>query len=216
MPKELEELNIAIRFTRAPKSKKELGLLFDKMRSLVESMKKSFNLPNRMIEYEKRRINFYSKNSGFSVFFERPITIIGVIENPKKNIKVANKISNKIINFTSTVIGESAKYANVRASKKHFIPKKSINLAKKMLGEARIAKINEATKLTLSPLMIAFEYKLKDYENLIMQISNDKVGYVVSSTVTYKDGIPFDFLSIINEKLDKSEKIIKKLTTVEL
>jgi len=213
--KEIANLSFGISFPNAPKSEKELELLFNKMRSLVKSV--SFGRYIK-IGFKKRRINFFAKNFGVSVSFEKRIIIAANVPNAnnKKNLEAANKISNKVINYTTTIIGEPAKYAKVYGDRTHLIPKKITNLAEKILGEAKIAKINEITKIKLNPTIIGFDYKLKNQMHTILCLSNSKGAYSVISRITYRDTIPFDLLYILNKRLIGLEKTIKLLDKAEL
>ena len=216
--KEETFLELEISFPKAPKKAKDKTTLFDKLLSLVEESKES--LPVEVKSYKKRRhLILDSEEFRFDIFFGKRGSIVrtrALVHTPEKNLDIANEVGNKVISYMNTILGEGATGSRVMSEKTILYPKKTINLSRKIIGEGKIAKINEKVKRTLSPVGVFFEYKVNERDFSFATFSNKKAVEALLSSITYKDKMPFDLLRTEHNKLSEPAGVVKKLIEEEL
>ena len=209
-------LSCEIRFSKALKRKKDRDSAYARFISLVEENLESFPFQTSFNK-KRRQVVFNAENFLIIVIFSKLPTTTIMVNEPHENISVANEASNKIINYLNTVLGEIANDVGVRCMLDSVIEeKKTVNLADKLIGERRIAKINELLKQTLKPLVIGFQFKEDERTNAIMSMSNGTTAQGVFTTAVYKGKLPFNLLEKEIKALDNPAEIIKKLTEMEL
>lgn len=218
--KEKEEtlLVLEISFPKAPKKAKDKTVLFDKFLSLVKEIKES--LPVEVKSYKRtRHVVLDSEEFRFDVVFGKRGSIVrtnAVVHTPEKNLDTANEVGNKVINYLNIILGEGATGSLVRCNKTTLYPQKTVNLGRKIIGEGKIAKINEKVKQTLSPAGIAFEYKANDREFTFATFANERGADLFLSRITYKGEMPFDLLRKEHNELGEPARVVKKLIEEEL
>jgi len=192
----------------------ERKLLFDKMKSLVEKDKKS--LSTKEITYKRNTIFLDALGFGIAVSFAKPISLfIGVDKDLEKYRSRIKEIANKLVNYINIILGESAKDASV-SSTLIVSSREEMNLAKKIVEETKLAKINEITKKTLRPSGVMFEYTSNGHENFIMHLHvKDATVISVMSHLEYKDILPWDFTEEEYKNLKESIDIIGRLAQKE-
>lgn len=213
--KEKSFAEIEIRFPKAPKKAKDREVLFNKFLSLIEESKES--LPVRVKSNKRRRqIILDSDEFMFTISFRKILSTKILVNHPEENIDTVNEVGNKVINYMNTILGDKATNSSVFFSKRIFRPEKIINLCKKLIGEPRLAKINEEVKQPLNPIGVYFEYELKGKELGFMTFSNERSAEAIFCKSTYKDKIPFNLLRKEYNELASPTEIIKKLLEMEL
>lgn len=210
---EMVSFHITLPMTRKQKLK-ERKILLEKIKTLIERDRES--LPTKDISYEKKTITLEADEFGCLISFSKPISIHMVVDKgfPKNKNRV-NDLANKLVNYFNTVLGKSAKDAKMSASL--ISPTgKGINLARKVVEETRLAKINELTKKTFNPKGIMFEYTSDKRKNIIMHFYDEKgIFMAILSEFRYKDSIPWDFIQEEYKNLKESIDIIAKLSQKE-
>jgi len=212
--KEKEELilGLHISFPKAPKEREKREALFNKFLSLIEENKESLHVEIKS-DKRKRDVILDSDEFMFVISFGKKIPLAHVfVHEPEKNLDTANEFGNKFINYLNTILGEYAIESHVDSHKTISYPK--IDLSRKIIGEMRIAKINEKVKQTLSPVSVLFEYKINNREFAFATTSTEQS--VLLSRIIYKDKLPFDLLQIECNELENPANIIKKLIEEEL
>ena len=210
-------LTVTILFHKTPKKGVERGALFKKLRSLLKQERKS--LPFENIEFDGRaRVAVLAAKEFYSVIsFLKPFTMTLIVTNPLKSIEKTNELANTLVNYMNTVLGEYAKGAEVRTSEFSPWKKGKINLARKLIGERKIAKINESIKKTLDPFGLLFEFSSNGRKNIMVTALLEKRGSVLAlSRYTYKNALPWDLLSSEHSNLLDCMRIIDKLSKVEV
>jgi hypothetical protein len=213
--KEQTLLEFSINFPKAPKKAKEKRALFQKLLPLIEEQKEA--LPVRLKSNKRKRyVILDSDEFMFAISFGERIAMRIAVVDPKKNLETVNKVGNKVINFVNTILGKRAIGSQINSSKTTIHPTKTINLAKKIMDERRIAKMNEEVKETLTPCGVYFEYKVKEREFSFATFSNEKSAELMFSSFAYKGELPFDVLRDEYNELAKPTAIIEELKKMEL
>lgn len=210
-------LKIGISFPKAPKKAKDKKIPFTKLLSLIEKSKESLPVKVRS-ERRRRYVALDSDEFMFAISFGKSGATIRVrvmVHDPEKNIDIANEVGNKIINFMNTILGEGATEPIVISDKTTLFPEEIPNVCKKIVGEKRIAEINEEVKQILTPIGIFVEYKTDDREFVLASISIEEGAEALLSRITYKGKVPFDLLRKEYDELANPAEILKKLSDVE-
>lgn len=204
----------SIFFPKAPKKAEDKEALYSKFLSLVEENKE---LPVKVKSNKrKKRIILDSDEFMFAIYFGKTLSIRTLVNDPDKHIDTINGVGNKIINYMNIILGEGARNSTVNSAKTTYYSKRIPNLSKKIIGETRIAKINEKVEQVLNPYAISFEYKLKEKEFSFGSFSGKASVEALLSSTPYKDRIPFNFLRKEYDELIKPEELMKKLAEMEL
>ena len=195
--------------------KKDSDQKYAKFAGLIEENKDVF--PSKVIvNNAKKRVLLDAKDFAFEITFRKPILVNIMVNNPYENKAIANEVSSKVINYLNTVLNEGANGARVVCSLMTNTSSKKVNLAAKLLGEGRIARINEIVGQSLKPLSIGFEYKLGEKDFMFsLFISGSNLQILASSTV-YKDKMPFNLLEKEIGELDNPASTIKRLSESEV
>lgn len=189
--------------------------LFRKMKSLVESDKESLPVENISHNARAYTIALEAKEFGSSIVFRKPIRMqITVGEDAEKNRIRVNELANKISNYLKTILGKSAKEADLYSMQ--IISFAGTNLSRKFVEEAKLVKINELVKKTLEPRGICFSYKSDKHENMVIHLHHEKRAIQLTmSTCKFTDMIPWDFITEEYNNLKESMDITKKLSQRE-
>lgn len=219
MPRKTEKLHemanfhITLPMTRKTKLK-ERKILLNKMKSLIERDRES--LPTKDISYTKKTISLEADDFACLISFSKPISIQIVIgKDFQKNKNRVNDMANKLVNYVNTILGKSAKNANIFTSL--ISPTgKGTNLSRKFVDETRLARINELTKKTFNPKGIMLEYTSGKRENAILHFYGEKETFIaVLTKFKYEDSIPWDFIQEEYKNLKESIDIVGKLSQQE-
>ena len=213
LPEEIASLQIVFPMTKKKKLKERKNL-FRKMKSLIERDKEL--LPTKDISTEKRTIVLEADEFGSAILFEKPISIqIIISKDREKNKNRVNDLANKLVNYANTILGESARKADV-STNCIFSQKKGINLARKVVEETRLAKINELTKKSLNPKGIMFGYTSDKHENIMIHLYHkERVAILIMSTCKYENTIPWDFTIEEYKNLKECTHIVGQLAQKE-
>lgn len=213
MPKKEETLlSLDITFSKSPKKAVDRRALLKKMRSLIEKERES--LPFEDITFEKNLIAMVTKKFFFAISSGKPMSMKIALRKPKKNIEEGNDLGNRVVNYVNTIFGDFGKRAK-GFSMEIFPLKERVNLARKIIEERKIAKLNELTRKTMNPVGLMFEYSGDGRENLLISFQFERAsGVGAFSRYTYKDSLPWDLLLSEHNVLVNSAKIIDKLAEV--
>lgn len=150
--------------------------------------------------------------------FRKPISIILAIKDPEKNIELANTFGNKVLNYLKTILGKFARDASIETEIRNY-PIKMESLARKAIGETRLAKINEIAKKTSDPVGVIFNYKENERDITFMVAHGDKrdeqILYVLSD-FSFKDTIPWDAVLSEYNQINECKKVITSLLEQEV
>lgn len=212
--KELSIFNLEVNFPQSPKKAVDRRTLLKKMRSLIEKEREL--LPFEGIKFEKNLIAMISKKFYITISSEKPMSVKIVITRPDKNMQKGNDLGNKVLNYVNTILGDFGKGAKV-SSAEIFPLVEKVNLARKIIEERKIAKLNELTKKTINPTGLVFNYSADGRDNILMTFHFEKVSVISAlSRYTYKSALPWDLLLIEHNELVNSTKIIDKLAEMEM
>ena len=216
MAKRAETLLILeISFPKSPKKAAQRRELLKKMRSLIEQEGES--LPFKDVTSKRNRINLTTEEFLSSVTFTKSLPVMILLKNPAENIEEGNKLGNTLVNYVNTIFGNYAKGAKVSSNEMTPWKKGQFNLARKLIGERKIAKINELIKKTLNPIGILFEYSVEDRTNVVLTVQRgEEIGSLVFSDYTLKNTLPWDLISNEYAALVDCMKIIDKISAVEI
>jgi len=213
MPKKEETLlSLEITFPKSPEKAVNRRALLKKMRSLIEKERES--LPFEDITFEKNLITMVTKKLFSVISFGKPMSITIMLREPEKNIKEAKDLANRVVNYVNTVFEDFGKGAKV-FSFEMFPSEERVNLARKIIDERKIVKLNELTKKTLNPVGLMFEYSVDGRDHLLLSFQFERTsGVGAFSRYTYKDALPWDLLLSEHNALANCAKIIDKLAEV--
>jgi len=196
-------------------TKKERGSAFSKFLSFVEENKES--LPAKTSSRKRRKqIILDSENFFLTISFGKKLAISAMINDPNKNKADVNEIGNKISSYINAILGEKAKGATV-TSLLTFRSGKAANLAKKLVGESKVAKISDFLQEMIQPISIAFEYAMGEKAFFLSHSTyNETTTRLIGSHIVYKNRLPFNLIEKEIDELDHSTRIMKKLIEMEL
>jgi hypothetical protein len=203
-------------FVSFPEAKeKDIGVKYAKFATLIEENRNVF--PSKVIvKKAKKRVLLDAKDFAFEISFGKRILINIMVRNPYENKAIANEVSNKVINYLNTVLNEEANGARINCALTTISSEKKVNIAAKLLGEGRIARINELAGQSLKPLSIGFEYKFGEKDFMLSLFTSESSLQLLGSHMVYKDRIPFNFLEKEIDELDNPASIIQRLTESEV
>ena len=204
-----------ILFPKAPRKGKDRKVLFNKFLSLVEESKESL-LVEVKTNKRRKQVVLDSDEFMFLISFRKILSTKILVNDPEKNITTVNEVGNKVINYMNTILGDKATNSRVRCSKTTTHYRKTVNVCKKLLGEARLAKLSEAVEQPLKPIGIFMGYELKGRDISFATATNKRSGEILFCSSTYKDQIPFNFLRQEYDGLNHPAEIVKKLSELEL
>jgi len=188
---------------------------YAKFAALIEENKNVF--PSKVIvSSAKKRVLLDAKDFAFEITFGKRIAVSVMVNNPYENKVVANEVSSKVINYLNTVLNEGANGARVFCSLVTTISGKKINLAAKLLGEGRIARVNEIVGQSLKPLSIGLEYRIGEKDFMLSLFTSELTIQMLASSTVYKDKMPFNLLEKEIGELDNPVSIIKRLSESEV
>ena len=210
-------LQAFLNFPKVPKSVKERKILFQEIVTLIEKSKDS--LPKELkIEKGACSLILDSDNYMFTINFKRVAQARIMVNKIDENLEKVNNVANIIINLLNTVMKEKARDSSIMIAQ-IFSPLNDINLSAKFVGISQLAKANEITKESLTPLAIAFEFKKDNLKYVVSSFySKDEspIQNAISIKLTLSEPIPFDLLLKEHEKLNYAVKLIEKLYEGEL
>lgn len=206
---------VRIIFPNAPKKAKDRKALFNTLLSLVEKDEES--LPVEVKSNKKRKfIILDSDEFMFVMSFRKPVSTQMLVNNPNENIDTANEVGEKVINYMNSILGDEAKGSMVGSTKTVSYGKKIFNLSEKLVGRAKVVKMNEEVRQTLKPISIGIEYDVKDKTFAFFTLSDKTDRNRFASVTTYKDKIPFNVLRKEYDELASPEEFMEKLKGMEL
>jgi len=200
---------LRIRFPKTPKKKTERKLYKDKLESWIKQEKNT--MPFKKEEISKTHIRLVNDEFLFFADFGKPIQIILATKRPEKNWEKLNEIGNKIFSYLNTIMPQVV--TEVRFESEYTTEeKKEKNLAKKIIGDSRIARISEIIKFPWNPLGLIFTWKTNSRRNLALCASIDKGNMLFfGSSSNWKNNIPLDAILKEKEEFLKFKDIINKL-----
>jgi len=207
-----EDFNIftlRINFPKTPKKKTKRKLYKEKLESWIKQEKNT--MPFEKVKFSKTRIQLISDEFLFFADFGKPIQIILATRQPEKNLEKLNEIGNKIFSYLNTIMPQVV--VEVEFESEYTIEeKKKRNLAKKVIGDSRIARISEIMKFPWNPIGLLFTWKTNSRQNLVMCASADKRNMIFwSSSSSWKNNIPLDAILKEKEEFLKFKDVISKL-----
>ena len=202
-------------FPNSPEDTQSKIDIYDKLSKLIESFDRPQNVKFR--SNRKKRSIVLLADDEFEIRTKclKKLSTEVSLANPDKNLDAVNHIWSSVINYINAVLGDAAKGAKIATSKVTCKEEKPSNLSKKIIGETRLAKINENVKRSLSPLGIVFEYE-HEGRRYMLALYSKRPAETIYSYETYKEQLPFDLINIEYEKLDEPESRIKDLYQVKL
>ena len=203
-------LRIDIVFPKSPKYAKDRKSLLKKLKSWIREEKKSLSIQDT--SFKPNSVSLSREEFLWVAKFRKPISTILAVRDPEKNIELANDFGNKVLNYLKTILGKFASGAEVTTDAENYSVKLE-GLGRKIIGETRLARINEITKKTFDPLGIIFQYKKGERTNIFMAASRgDEHALFILSDFSFKDTIPWDtVLSEYNEIKECEQTIVKLL-----
>jgi len=204
---------LSITFTSTRKIKaKERSAMFKRFKSLLERDRKSLSIED--IICEKRKIALDCSEFGSIVCFEKPVTFSIVSEEVEKNKKRMNDMTNKLINYLNTILGEMAKGTAINSTySKTSSERGGTNIVRKFLDEAKLAKANELTKTSLEPQGIVLGFTSKKHTNVLINFYSKERGAMVGvmTKTSHKEILPWNILSEEYKNLQEILDIIESL-----
>lgn len=209
--------NCDIHLQRTSKDRKERESAFTKILSLIKT---DSELSEMKIKSKKRSlgITLDSKNITVHLEFGRRVSTGIMVDNPTENMTRANRIVDKVINYINTIFTEASGGARVFSlSFTVSTTKEPINLAKRIIGDKRIAEINEYLKQTIDPSSLTFGYKKDEKRyDVTYSFSKERILKVLSSSMVYKERLPFNLLEKEISDFAAPIELIRRLTEMEL
>lgn len=167
-------------------------------------------------KFERNAVSLIREEFIWRARFQKPISTFLVIRDPEKNIELANEFGNKILNYLKTILEKFAYEAKVNTTVENYSLKLE-GLARKLIGETKLARINEITKKSFDPLGIVFEYEKDGRSNMFMAGSKGKASaFFVASSFSFKDTIPWDVVLSEYNEIKECEKTVTELLEQEV
>jgi len=201
-------------FPNSPEDTESKIDIYNKLSKLIESFDRPQNVKFRS-NRKQRSIVLDADEFEIRTKCLKKLSTEASIVNPDKNLDAVNHIWSSVINYINAVLGDAAKGAKIATSKVTCKKEKPSNLSKKIIGETRLAKINENVKRSLSPLGIVFEYE-HEGRRYTLALYSKRPAETVYSYKTCEEQLPFDFIKMEYKKLDEPESRIKDLYQVKL
>ncbi|HEY4675398.1 MAG TPA: hypothetical protein VIH48_05025 [Candidatus Bathyarchaeia archaeon] len=203
-----------IRFPSALKTE-ERDSIFTKFNSFIQENREAFTAKIKLRKRIKQ-ILFDSDNFMLIITLAKRMSFRAVINDPDKNKADINEIGNKIVSYMNTILSEKAVGAVVTSSIT-VRSTKTYDLAKKIVGENKIAKIGDLLRQTIQPISVAFEYKVGEKDFYVSSLtSGGQTLEICGSHTVYKDKLPFNLIEREISELDHPIQIVKKLIEMEL
>jgi len=213
--KEAFLINLHIRFPKAPRIQKDRKVSFDRIISSVNEIRKSLPVTIR-IEKEEKHAILDSDDFMISMSYEKKMPTSILVNEPHKNIATVNKVTNAVIKCVNTILGDGVKSAGVYSAEWVELPRKTVNLSKKLIGETKVVKIHKETK-KLKPIGVTFEFRIKDKEFAFNTLSRGKRNSVLLlSRTVCKDRLPLNLLQKEYRELDYPLETVKRLSEIEV
>lgn len=211
----IDLFTVNLTFPKSTESRKARTLYQDKLQTWLEEEKASMSF-EKMIP-SKSQIRLESKDLIFSVDFSQKtmIMILGT-RNPLQNMEKLNEISNKIFSYLNTIISQEVK--EIKVSVDFIVNKKGeIDFSKKVIGDARIARIAEIMKISWNPTAIVFDWKegIRDNYAMVGKIKSREFFYFTSN-FKWQNGLLIDAMLVEKNELLKFEEMVKKVWKEEL
>ena len=207
-------LRIDFSFPNSPKYAKDRKSLLKKLKSWIREEKISLSI--QKTSFERNAVSLMREEFFLGAKFRKPILTFLIIRDPEKNIKLANEFGNKILNYLKTILGKFAYDAEVNTTMENYSVKFE-GLARKLIGESRLARINETAKKSFDPLSIGFEYE-KDGRIIFFMVAAKKEASAlfVSSSFSFKDAIPWDVVLSEYTEIKECEQLVAELLEQEV
>jgi hypothetical protein len=198
------------------KAQKARTLYKDKLQAWLTDEKASMPF-EKMKPSKSQIIILESKDFLFTADFrKKTLTMVFGVTDPLQNIEKLNEVSNKIFSYLNTIMPQEVKEVKVNTD---FIvgTKGEANFSKRVIGDARIAKIAEITKIPWNPEAIIFEWKEGDRESLAM-VGNIRAMEMIlfASSFKWENSLPLDAMLLEKREFLKFEEMIKKVWKEEL
>lgn len=202
-------------FPHSPEDVKTKNDIFNKLLSLIKNLDKPQNTTFKSNK-SKRRMFLGSDNFCIDIRWLKKFSTEISLVNPRENLDSVNQVTNEILNYINTVLGEKAKESSAIITKVTCKLGKSLNLSKQIIGEKRLAEINEILERTLNPVGVIFAYEREDIK-YILGVYSGRRAETVHIYKEYKEPIPFNFIKdVYNKEFPEPEQLIKKLYQVQL
>jgi hypothetical protein len=201
------ELTFEIFFPKSPEDTKTKEDAYSKLLELIERSEKAENV-KLTSDKNKKTITLDSDELHVHIRYIKKLSVLVELVRPETNIESANDAMNSVLNYINSVLGVNAKESKAVSSK--IVCKEKLSDLKRVIGEEKLAEINQRAKRVLKPFGIMFEYKLP-HRRYILGIYSDRPAEVIYSYRDYNEPIPFNFISTEYKAFKHPEKIIEKL-----
>ena len=196
-------------------TRKERDSAFSKFLSFVEENKEVLSVRTSSRK-RRKQIILDSESFFLAISFGKKLSISVLVNDPNKNKADANEIVNKISSYINTILSEKVEGAIAR-SLLRVRSGKAVNLAKKLIGESKVAKISDFLQETIQPISIAFEYAIEEKKFYLSYSTHKKsTSWLMGSHTVYKNRLPFNLIEKDIDELDHSTQMMKKLVKMEL
>jgi hypothetical protein len=207
-------LRIDITFPNSPKHAKDRKSLLKKLKSWIREEKKMLSIEE--ISFERNSVSLSREEFFWAAKFQKPISTVLAVRDPEKNIELANDFGNKIMNYLKIILEKFAMSAELNTEMQDFSTKIE-GLAKNLIGETRLARINEITKMSFLPLGIAFEYEKGERSTIFFAVGKEDVNALyITSSLSLKDTLPWDVVLSEYREIKECEQILTKLAKQEI
>jgi hypothetical protein len=210
-------LSLTVYFTETSdvtEDKKEKFLT--KIRELIEKDKEL--LPVKNIENEKNSIFLSTPEFNIRLGVKNLAAIqIIVDESMDKNQPRLNELTNRIVNYFNTVLGDSAK--NAKISCMYIDPEnKGQNITAHFIEESKLVKLNEAFKNNIIPKGIVFDFNFGKHRNTIFYINEKEKSFLtIMAHSTYdEETVPWDLVNLEYENLRRIHEMLGKIAQEEI
>jgi len=194
--------------------RQEIDTMFTKLVSFIEENKQTMPAKTRFLKRRKQLI-IDSTDFVLTLSFVKKIVFRIVINDPYRNKTRVNEIVNKIVSYINTFLGEKVMDARVFSSIT-FRSSKTDNLAKKLIGESKVAKICEFLQQTIEPIAVSFEYRIGEKDFYCSTITSEgRSTQLLGSHTVYKNKPPFNLVEKEIDELESPIGIIKRLMEME-
>ncbi len=202
-------LRINVSFPESPKKAIDRKILLKKLKSWVRKEKSSLSIEN--VKFDRDQVYFSKNEYFFQAQFKKPIQIMFAVKDPQKNLEFCNDVANKILNFLNVILEESVSNAEV-STDYQFLLDDVKDLPKTIVGESRLAKINEVTKLPIQIKGIIFQYKKSNRSNMVVSSGNAKdINMIFISEQKMKETLPWDLVVSQYSEMNDMERIVREL-----
>jgi hypothetical protein len=208
------EFTLNILLPKSSGSAETRSVYKNKLQAWLTEEKKT--MPFEKMASSKTQVSLMSKDFVFLANFQKKTLIVFGAKKPMQNIDKLNDVSNRICAYLNTIMPQEVKEAEVTSDFSN-IQKGKVNFAKKIIGDARMAKVSEILKIPWNPMALAFQWKADMRENIAMCGKfRTEEGLFLMSHFKWENNLPLDAVIAEKKEFLKLQEMVSTILKEEI